>query len=362
MLGYIVIGLIAAWIALFLWVRYLRHREQRRREERQAARQTGRQEGREGRPIRRGRERPSAPAGPTPPALNLVPISVKVGITQRVAYWEPPKNAEALPLLLCFHGGLGNPERFAETSDFAARALAFGFLAVFPGAPDGWVDGRPERGTSTEDLDFAVALVEQLAAKNVIDPVRVYGVGSSNGGFFVQHLATERPGLLAGGASVLASLPTAVAESTANGPPMPFVLACDSGDSIMPFAGGEIVSGPGLGVGGWVIPTPSARSIWVARNGAGTASAPKRVEGPIGFWADVYDHPAGLEGAPVRFVEIQGLGHHWPRWPGIGGAPSVNVADIVLEFFASAPVQKFAAREDRPDFWLQDVETGMGYE
>lgn len=326
MLGYVVTALIGVWILLVLWVKYLRWRIKHRSAE----------------PLSPAAEH--APPRPSVDALDFEPIEVRVAGSDRTAYFQKPSKPGAMPLLLCFHGGLGNAEQFAETSGLATRAQAWGFLAVFPDAEEGWVDGRPERGSSTEDLEFVAALVKRLTAEKIIDPARIFGLGLSNGGMFVQHLATKRPGLLAGGASVLASLPIAVAEDTAAGVPMPFVLACDVTDGVMPFDGGEIRSAPGLGVGGHVVPVQEARSIWVERNGARTARPPRRVNASGGLRADIYDHPAGPEGAPVRFVEIYGMGHRWPRWSGSPGEPEVNAADFALEFFASHAVQEFAAR------------------
>jgi polyhydroxybutyrate depolymerase len=332
MLVYVVIVLIAIWILLVAWVKYRRWRLKH--------------EGADAPPSE------SAMPGASVDDIDFEAITLTIKGSIRDAFFEPPDAEEALPLLLCFHGGLGNAQHFAESSGLAVRARAWGYLAVFPDAEEGWVDGRPERGSGTEDIEFVVALVKELAGRHLIDPARVFAVGLSNGGMFVQHLATNRPGLLAGAASVLASVPIAVAEATSKGPPMPFVLACDRGDAVMPFDGGEILSTPGLGVGGQVVPVEEARSIWVARNGAGAARAPRRVTAAGGYSATIFDHPAGAAGAPMRFVEIYGMGHRWPRWPGAAGAPEVNAADFALEFFASRAVQDFAARSFKENQWM----------
>jgi polyhydroxybutyrate depolymerase len=278
------------------------------------------------------------------PLPKLRPLTVAVGDVERVAYMPKPGNVGNLPLLLCFHGGLGRMDRFVRASDLAALAEARGFFPVFPAAPDGWVDGRPERGNSKQDIDFILTLVERLSSSRLIDLAHVYAVGVSNGGMFVQFLATELPGLLAGAASVQASLPAAVADSVAKGPPVPFVLMCDRNDTIMPWDGGEIASAPGLGVGGQVVPVEEARSIWVRRNRAGGAAPPARVSGPRGYVAAIYDHPAGANGAPVRFVEVQGAGHRWPRWVMRDGKVAFSAGDVVLDFFANLPLRSDAKK------------------
>ena len=56
--------------------------------------------------------------------------------------FEPRNAAAGRPVLLCFHGGSGNAERFRRGSGIKEAALARGYVAVFPEAPDGWIDAR----------------------------------------------------------------------------------------------------------------------------------------------------------------------------------------------------------------------------
>jgi polyhydroxybutyrate depolymerase len=311
--------------------------------------------------LRRGGLRLRRPATDDVALPKLRPLTLKVGDVDRVAYMPKPGDVGNLPLLLCFHGGLGRMDRFVRSSDLAALAEARGFFPVFPAAPDGWVDGRPERGNSKQDIDFVLTLIERLSTSRLIDLARVYAVGVSNGGMFVQFLATELPGLLAGAASVQASLPEAVADRVAKGPPVPFVLMGDRTDTIMPWDGGEIASAPGLGVGGHVVPVEEARSIWVRRNKAEGAAPPKRFTGPRGYVAAVYDHPAGPNGAPMRFVEVQGAGHRWPRWVMRDGTVAFSAGDVVLDFFANLPLRSDAkSRRKKRDDDHWPVETRQG--
>lgn len=265
---------------------------------------------------------------------RLPRLTVDVRGRPRTAHVQgPPGNRRGAPLLIALHGGLGRVERFMQGTGLPKRARDHGYAIAFPVAPDGWVDGRPEKGTGTEDLDFIAALIEAMVTKHGIDRRQVYALGVSNGGMFVQRLATERPDLLAGAASIVASTPAAIAREVASGPPMPFALICDRNDDIMPYEGGEIRRGATIGHGGEVIPVEDARAVWVERNGAGGPAQTRTITGPEGFRAELTDHVPMGHGVPVRFVAVSGSGHGWPRWPGYRGATAFDAGEIVLEFF-----------------------------
>lgn len=272
-------------------------------------------------------------------------IQFSVGGSSRIAEVLLPINSKAgAPLLLCFHGGLGRLQRFVRSSGLAPSGIARGYVVAFPAAPGGWVDGRPEKGDSTEDLEFVDALVEQLVTQHGVGRAQIFAVGVSNGGMFAQRLATERPHLLAGAASIVASTPAAIARQVGDGPPVPFALLCDTNDQIMPWRGGAILSSRTLGVGGQVISAEQARDLWVHRNFASDNPAKAHIPGPSGFSADIYDYPAGVDGAPVRFVAINGNGHGWPRWSGGAAAKPFDAGDVVLDFFDKVASRVTAGR------------------
>lgn len=275
---------------------------------------------------------------------RLPAITVPVGGRPRTAYVQlPPGHQNGAPLLIGLHGGLGRVDRFINGTGLGKRAGERGYVVAFPVAPNGWVDGRPEKGDSPEDLDFMVALVETLAQRYGIDRRQVFAIGASNGGMFAQRLATARPGLLAGAASIVASTPAGIAGAVAAGPAVPFVLMCDRNDDIMPWAGGEIRRGQNIGYGGQVIPVEDAFAIWKERNHADQPAQTRRIAGPDDFFAEVADYLPERTGAPLRFVAITGSGHGWPRWPAYRGAASFDAGEIALEFF-DAIRQHFLSR------------------
>ncbi|WP_051660804.1 hypothetical protein [Bosea sp. 117] len=292
------------------------------------------------------------------PWRRLVPVTLDIGGVPRTALMgQRPAGSGPMPALLCFHGGLGDPAGFADRSGLAATALKHGFLPVFPAAPEGWRDGRPGRTDATRDIAFVAALIDRLAGDGLIDRRQVYAIGLSNGGMFVQRLAAERPDLLAGAAAVLASIPLAILDAVAAGPPLPFVLVCDHDDRIMPWHGGEVARGGGMGIGGRVAAVDDALAVWVERNRAEPVGEPRRIPGPSGWHADIHDYApqafssevgtgsreenatkqeAGAGGAPLRFVAMTGPGHRWPRWPAGRGAQAFDAGEAALEVFAGS--------------------------
>ncbi len=107
-----------------------------------------------------------------------------------------------LPLVLVFHGGLGNAESIAGRIGMEAQADEHGFILVYPNGT-----GRTERALTwnagyccgyameheIDDVGFVRALLDKLQAELAVDPKRVYAAGISNGAMLVYRLAAELP-------------------------------------------------------------------------------------------------------------------------------------------------------------------------
>jgi polyhydroxybutyrate depolymerase len=256
------------------------------------------------------------------------------GLERRYLVRSSDPGARQHPLLLCFHGGGGRVELLAQRMGVAESGQRQGCMVVFPEAKDGWIDARPERGGSTRDLDFVDALLDSLVSSNRIDPSRVFAFGISNGGLFVFRLACERPNRFAGVATALANMPVAALGSR-SGPPVPIAMIFGDRDRVMPWAGGHILRGPEIGVGGEVVSARETVRFWLRRNYAEQTPQLRRVvsaDHPV----EVEDYASAPNGAPVRCVTVGNWGHRWPRWGGALSASSdiFNAADLVMEFFS----------------------------
>jgi polyhydroxybutyrate depolymerase len=192
-----------------------------------------------------------APAPPEPRlSARPRPVTIQVnGLGREALVYAPARRAASPPLLVVFHGSMGNPEAIRAETGFGFDRLADrdGFVVAYPRGFEGnWNDCRkaadyPARRLRIDDIGFFEALVDRLQRDVGVDPARIFVVGLSNGGHFVFRLALERPDRIAGAAVFAASLPTADNnDCRAGGPPPPLMIVNGTGDPINPHGGGAV--------------------------------------------------------------------------------------------------------------------------
>ncbi len=269
-----------------------------------------------------------------------------VGGIERSWYIALPAGSEGqtgLPAVLVFHGGEGDGRDAAASSRMAAAAQTQGFVAVFPSSGGTqWNDGRTETATGPDDVAFVRALVDDLVARQGIDPARVFIAGVSNGGMFVERLACDAPDLFRAGAVVAATMPADLAATCAPARPLPLIFFNGTDDRLMPFEGGEIASLRllGIGVGGTVLSQSATRDFWASAFGCSAPGAPQALPDIADDGTTVARQDIGgcRDGADLAFLTITGGGHNWPgSGPGRRFAGTVS-ADIdataeMLAFF-----------------------------
>ncbi|MGC6513970.1 MAG: alpha/beta hydrolase family esterase [Myxococcota bacterium] len=109
---------------------------------------------------------------------------------------EAASGADALPLMMVFHGYGGTKEEMMATSDMRALADTESFVLLYPEGTllEGethWNTYPPGPGNKSEAEDYAFidTLLDTLQASLPIDDTRVYASGYSNGGDFTYTLA-----------------------------------------------------------------------------------------------------------------------------------------------------------------------------
>lgn len=183
--------------------------------------------------------------------LTSEAISVE-GVSRSYLLYLPEgySGSDALPLVLCFHGGAGTATEQLSLGDLRSQADEDGFVLVYPQAlPD------PNDGGSTNwqvvtsgdlpytlpnphsDIDFISALILELGAVHGIDQSRVYAMGYSNGGGFVYDLACRLNNQITGVGAVSRTM---YAESYSNcitSHPTPVVTILGTNDFNSPYNG-----------------------------------------------------------------------------------------------------------------------------
>ncbi len=229
------------------------------------------------------------------------------------------------PLVLNFHGHLGSPMSQAAGSGFDAFAQPRGMLVAYPqGLGASWNGGPccgPAYVFDEDDVGFAVAVVDQVAAQACVDLGRVYAMGVSNGAQMVQRIACEAADRFVAVASVAGVLGLEPAECT---PSQPVGVAHVHGtaDVFMPYEG----NGPGYPA------VPQMMADWAARDGC------EREPITVSQQAEVLCQawPSCADEVQVSLCTVQGGGHCWPgngQCPRGQGTEALDTSAMIAAFF-----------------------------
>jgi polyhydroxybutyrate depolymerase len=253
----------------------------------------------------------------------------------------------AVPLVFVLHGGGGTGAQIERYAGFNAVADARGFVVVYPdGVNRGWNDGRQSERVSTrsghvDDVAFIGALIDQLAGRLRIDPLRIYSTGISNGGFMSHRLGMELSDRIAGIAPVAGTLGENLVPRFAPTHRVAVLHMHGTQDRLVRYEGGEVVAG-----GGVSISAARVVELWAKANGCATPSrtehlADRDPNDGTRIRADSY--PACRGGADVILYTIEGGGHTWPGrpTPGLGATTrDIDGAPAIWEFFERHPKQR----------------------
>jgi polyhydroxybutyrate depolymerase len=181
--------------------------------------------------------------------------SVTVGSSCRTYILHVPSSyagASAVPLVVDFHalGGSGTGEE--GTSPYKAQTDPEGVITSYPNGLSGpagaaWNVG-PCCVANVDDVAFARALVAQVETEACIDAKRIYAVGFSMGGGMSHYLACHAADLFAAVAPAAFDL---LQENVSDCTPLRPIAEMsfrDTGDPIVPYAGGASSLVPGMPV------------------------------------------------------------------------------------------------------------------
>lgn len=267
--------------------------------------------------------------------------------------YVPPTAPRPLPTILLLHGGKGTASQMRRYVSFDSLAAAEGILAVYPEGVGGeWNDGRPEIGNmnqqaaDTDDVDFLLAVIDNLVSHGLADPKRIYAAGISNGGMMVLRLACEHPDRVAAIAVVAANQPVGLDCQPET--PVPAVFFHGTNDRFVPFDGGDILQWANVDRGK-VLSARETVAQWRRIDGCTGEARKQRLTDSAkrgGLQVDKVSFQP-CTGAPVMHYITRGGGHAWPgakQGPGadevLGPAgTAVDANTEIWSFFKAQPTR-----------------------
>lgn len=250
-----------------------------------------------------------------PDALQAATIQID-GVERSYHLFMPPGASRPVPLVMVFHGGLGDGLKVARQTRFHVLGAARGFAVVYPDSLGYWGDGRAQTSRyAAGDLAFVRAIAARLVGEGKVDARRIYATGASNGGMFTLRLACEADDLFAGFAAVIASFPVDYAARCRPARPVPLMMVNGTDDRFIQWQGGEIPSGRERGAGGSVIPVPDTIEFWRTHNGCGAAPVTEMLpdrDPNDGTTVQVERFPDCRPSGELVAVRVVGGGHTWP--------------------------------------------------
>jgi len=176
----------------------------------------------------------------------------------------PPTYNSSTPLLLLLHGYSWNAGIVESYMQLEALADQEGYLYC---VPEGTVDTLGNRfwnasdaccnldGSTVDDSGYLRDLIEEIQAQLGVDPLRIFIVGQSNGGFMAYRMACDHSDLIAGVVS-FGGAPPLVPCVTPR--PVNVLEIHGDADPVISYTGGSFMGLPNYpgaidGVEGWAI-------------------------------------------------------------------------------------------------------------
>ena len=236
------------------------------------------------------------------------------GTTREYIIYVPENytGTSSLPLLLSFHGLTSNMEFNFNYTNFDQLAEDENFIVVHPnGISNTWTVSAND----DTDINFIVALLNQLEEDYNIESNRIYSTGMSMGGFFSFSLACRLSDRIAAVASVTGSMYQPAINNCSPVKPMPILQIHGTEDVIVQYS-----SVAGL------------LDFWTSHNNTDDLpiifNIPDSDTGD-GSTVERFEYLNGDSDVEVQHLKITGGGH---EWPGFQGNMDINASEEVWNF------------------------------
>lgn len=252
-----------------------------------------------------------------PSASGVVQRQLVSGQRQRsYRLFVPPgyDGRSALPLVLDLHGSGGSAAGQARNSGLEVIAAREGFAVATLEAEGGrW--NVPVQGNRADDVVYVGDVIDHVAGQLCTDLTRVYATGFSGGGRMSSLLGCTLNARIA----AIAPVSGLRWPAPCAGRPVPVVTFHGLADPQNPYAG----KAAGRGAE-WLESVPDALAGWARHNGCDPAVILEDPAGPL----STMRYEGCDEGAEVRMIRIDGLGHTWAK-------QEIDATSVMWQFFKS---------------------------
>ena len=222
--------------------------------------------------------------------------------------------SSSVGLIVAMHGYTGSAESIMSYSGLNALADEYGFIVAYPqGTEDQQGNAFFNVGygfhtdSAVDDVGYILTLVEHLAAKHSIDPLRVYATGMSNGGDMSYLLACKAADVFRAIAPVAGTMMVATMDDCTPSAPMPVFAINGTADNITRYAG-DYDDADGWGAYHSV---DQIINLW-----AGHATAKAQTSTTLNYADDfsisVDRYTAETGTTEIILYRVEGGGHDWP--------------------------------------------------
>ena len=256
------------------------------------------------------------------------------GVTREFILYIPStyNSADAIPLMLNFHGWTMSASDQMNMSDMRALAESEKFILVYPQGTKfknrfygstHWNVGSWTKGSTSDDIGFVDELIDYMAVNYNIDLERIYACGYSNGGFFSHELACNLSNKIAAIGAVSANMSTRTKDNCNPSHPIPVVTVSGTNDNEVSYDGGNFEG---------QISHNEVLNYWINYNE--TDASPIISDLPNinindGSTVKLYQYKNGNNNVEIEHYKVINGGHDWP---GTLGNMDIDADSIIWRF------------------------------
>lgn len=234
--------------------------------------------------------------------------------TERTAILHVPPGAAGrpAPLVIVMYGSDDKAANFQKYSGFDTVADRENFVTLYPEAIDGaWNLKSPKpqiNGQPADDVGFFRTILDDLVARKIADPKRIYATGFSFGALMSYTLACNLPDRISAIAPVSSAMGEKQVADCAPGHPLAVMMVDGTSDPVQHYDGQ-------LGSHGRLLSVPETTEYWRKVDGCSgeTAKLLPHLNAHDLTRANLVQWTGCSAGTAVQLYRIESGGHCWPH-------------------------------------------------